>query len=187
VFCQENTEFRTLGCQDPIAHPRIQLEIRARHFCRNITTLSRIQPAVHRGQSIKPSCAPETLAPLHSPLTPLHPAAATAAPPCSRRLHPDAVAASPDPGVPPRRRSPQARQMPATTTVTSTAGVPVVHLDDRPSLGAPTSPTTSQGRRPRATSGLDLCNFQGSPRSLYRRFCMFCWILLKICEELFQY
>jgi hypothetical protein len=56
------------------------LEIRVQNFCRKVPTLSRIQSAVQTCQSIKPYSAPETLAPLHFPPTPLYPAAAAAAP-----------------------------------------------------------------------------------------------------------
>jgi hypothetical protein len=58
--------------------------------------------------------------------------------------------------------SPQRRASP---WFTSTTGLPALAWEHRPLRRRPVS--TSHDRRPRATSGLDLCFFQGSPRSLY--------------------
>jgi hypothetical protein len=155
----ENAYLRTLWRPDAIAHRTHLLEIRAWLFCRKVRILSRIQPAIHIGQSIKPSRTPETLAPLHFPptSTPLHHAAAAAAPPRSSRRR--STPAQPPP-----------RQIPASH---HDAGVPKLarsrrstspdpgddhgHVDGRRPRGSP--------RRPAFHGSTDLSDDEPGPAS----------------------
>jgi hypothetical protein len=173
VYCSAYSDphFRKLECQDlrapgPYRAPQDAVGDSCTKFLQKCPHLFQNATRSPDRVEYKSTCGPETLAPVHSPSR----CRSTPMPP-SRRCHhlarswrptltPESPS-SPDPGVPPlqiptvyltrSRRRPRSPRWPASPRFTPMAGVPTVHLDDRPpraGLGAPPSPTTAGVHEP---------------------------------------